>query len=229
MTKLLLKREVTKLRKQGKSYSDIRKIIKVSKGSLSLWLKDVPLTDSQKNALKDRRKRAVETYRKTMSLKRLRRNSEYYINQIAKWIPLSDREVFVAGLFLYLGEGNKVSRSSIGITNTDPSVVKFALYWIINSLKVPRDKIRIQLHLYNDMDIEKEINFWLDQLKMKRSCIVKPYIKKSFRTSLDQKGYGHGTCGLFVHNTVIKENVLMAIRAITDKYSINPIKFDIIH
>lgn len=229
MTKILLKRKVVELRKQGKSYSDILKIIKVSKSSLSLWLKDVPLTNDQKLGLVDRRKRAVETYRKTMKLKRLRRNSSYYVNQINKWIPLTDREVFIAGLFLYLGEGNKVSRNSIGITNTDPSVVKFALYWIINSLEVPKDKIRVQLHLYNDMDIEKEINFWLTELKMDKSCLVKPYIKKSFRTSLDQKGFGHGTCSLVVHNTVIKENILMAIRAITDNYSINPAKFDIIH
>ncbi|MEK7168440.1 MAG: hypothetical protein AAB778_00335, partial [Patescibacteria group bacterium] len=138
MAKLILKREVIELRKQGKSYSDIRKIVKVSKSSLSLWLKDVLLTDDQKIALKDRRKRAVETYRKTMKLKRLRRNSSYYLNQINKWIPLSDREVFIAGLFLYLGEGNKVSRSSVGIPNTDSSVVKFALYWFINSLEVTK-------------------------------------------------------------------------------------------
>lgn len=229
MTKIVLKRKVISLRKEGKSYGDIRKILKVSKGSLSLWLKDVLLTDDQKLALKDRRKIAVETYRKTMKLKRQRRNSEYYKNQVNKWVPLSEREMFIAGLFLYLGEGNKVSRSSIGITNTDPSVVKFALYWIINSLKIPKNKIRIQLHLYGDMDFENEISFWLKELKMKRTCLVKPYIKKSFRTSLDQKGYGHGTCGLFVYNTVIKENILMAIRAITDNYSINPNKFDIIH
>lgn len=228
MAKVILKRKVIALRKEGKSYGDIRKILKVSKGSLSVWLKDIPLTEDQKFALKDRRKRAVETYRKTMRLKRSRRNSGYYLDQIRKWVPLSEREVFIAGLFLYLGEGNKASRNTVGITNTDPSVVKFALYWIINSLKVSKDKVRIQLHLYNDMDIEKEINFWLTELKMKRSYMVKPYIKKSLRMDIDQKGYGHGTCGLVVHNTVIKENILMAIRAITDNYSINPSKFDII-
>ncbi len=229
MTKLLVKRKVVELRKQGKSYSDILKIIKVSKSSLSLWLKDVPLTKEQKFNLVDRRKRAVETYRATMKLKRMRRISCYYTNQVDKWMPLSDREVYIAGLFLYLGEGNKVSRNSVNITNTDPSVIKFALYWIVNSLKVPKEKVRVQLHLYNDMNIEDEIDFWLKQLKLKRSCMVKPYIKKSFRTDIDQKGFGHGTCGLYVHNTVIKENILMAIRAITDNYSINPTKFDIIH
>lgn len=228
MAKLLLRRKVIKLRKQGKSYSDIRKIVKVSKSSLSLWLRNVQLSDAQRTAIKDRRKRAVETYRKTMKLKRLRRSSSYYVNQKNTWVPLTEREIFIAGLFLYLGEGNKASPNSIGITNTDPSVVKFSLYWITKALKIPKNKIRIQLHLYSDMVIEDEIEFWLTQLKMKRSSLVKPYIKKSNRTEIDQKGWGHGTCGLVVHNTVLKENILMAIRAITDNYSVNPDKFDII-
>jgi hypothetical protein len=228
MAKVLEKRKVIELRLQGKSYSEIKKIVNVSKSSLSLWLKNVPLTEEQILGLKKKKERAVERYRETMKLKRMRRSSCYYVNQINKWIPLSDREIFIAGLFLYLGEGNKVSRNSVGITNTDPSVIKFALYWIINSLKVPKEKVRVQLHLYNDMNFEKESNFWLRELQMEKSCLTKPYIKKSFKTSLDQKGFGHGTCGLFVHKTIIKENILLAIRAITDNYSINPIKFDII-
>ena len=78
------------------------------------------------------------------------------------------------------------------------------------------------------MDLEKETKFWLKELNMKESSLVKPYIKKSSRLNIDQKGFGHGTCGLFVHNTILKENVLMAIRAITDNYSVNPNRFDII-
>lgn len=228
MAKLIERRKVIELRLQGKSYSEIKKIVNVSKSSLSLWLRNVPLTDEQILGLKEKKERAIERYRETMKLKRMRRSSSYYKNQVKKWIPLSDREVFIAGLFLYLGEGNKVSRNSIGITNTDPSVIKFALYWIINSLKVPREKIYISLHLYNDMDIEKESDYWLRELQMEKSCLRNPYIKESTKTSLDQKGYGHGTCGLLVHNTVIKENILMAMRAIIDNYSINPTKFDII-
>jgi hypothetical protein len=48
----------------------------------------------------------------------------------------------------------------------------------------------------------------------------KPYIKHSKRSDIDQKGYGHGTCGIWVHDTILKENVMMAIKAITDKYKI---------
>ena len=223
MTKLVERRKVIELRLQGKSYSEIKRIINVSKSSLSLWLRNVPLTEEQISDLKEKKEQSIERYRETMKLKRLKRSSLYYKNQVKKWIPLSDREVFIAGLFLYLGEGNKANRNSIGITNTDPSVIKFALYWIINSLKVPREKICISLHLYGDMDVERESDYWLKELQMEKSCLRNPYIKKSLRANLDQKGYGHGTCGLFVYNTVVKENILMAMRAITDNYSINPI------
>jgi len=228
MTKFFEKRVVVKLRKQGKSYSEIKKIVNVSKSSLSLWLKNVPLTQKQLQGLKEKKSVAIERYRATMKLKREKRVSNYYIKQSRKWLPLSARELNIAGLFLYLGEGGKTSRNTVSISNTDPSVMKFALYWIVHCLKVPKRKIRLNLHLYSDMNQNKEISYWLRQLALKASNLNKPYIKKSSRTDIDQKGFGHGTCSLYVHNTVIKENILMAIRAITDNYSVNPVKFDII-
>lgn len=39
--------QVVKLRKLGYSYSEILKVIKVSKSSLSSWLRDVKITNSQ--------------------------------------------------------------------------------------------------------------------------------------------------------------------------------------
>ncbi len=218
MTKFLVKRRVIELRKQGKSYSDILKIVKVSKSSLSLWLKDVPLTPIQKSGLADRRKKAVETYRATMKFKHQNKLDVYYDNQVKKLLPLSEKELMIAGLFLYSGEGNKVSRGSLNITNTDPSVVKFSLYWITKCLKVDINSIHIKLHLYSDMNIDESIDFWSRELKISKNHFAKPYIKKTKRADIDQKGYGHGTCGIWVHNTVLKENVMMAIKAIYDSY-----------
>lgn len=228
MTKLIQRRRVVELRKRGKSYSEIKKIVKVSKSSLSLWLRNIPLTEKQILRLKSVKQRTIEKYRNTMKLKRSRRISGYYIDQTKKWLPLNDREIYLAGLFLYLGEGGKTSRNTISICNTDPSVMKFTLYWMLNSLKIPKSDIRVSLHLYDDMDIKKESRYWLRQLGLTEKHLNKPYIKKSHKTDLDQKGFGHGTCSLQMHNTILKENILMAIRVITDNYSINADKFDII-
>jgi len=75
-------------------------------------------------------------------------------------------------------------------------VLKFALYWLIYALEIPKAKIEVFLHLYNDMDVKKEMGYWSKELKMPLKQFAKPYIKKSFREKLTHKGFGHGTCGL---------------------------------
>ena len=219
MTKLLEKREGIKFRRQGKSYSEIKKIINVSKSSLSLWLRNIELTKDQIKGLHEKKLQAVERYKQSMKIKREKRLEEYYDNQFKKWIPLSRREEFLAGLFLYWGEGNKASRSSINITNTDHSVIKFGYFWMNKCLGIPRNKIYVLLHLYKDMDIESATNFWSKEIGIERKQFRNPYIKNSLRSGVDQKGFGHGTCGLWAYKTEIKENILMAIKAVSDNYA----------
>ncbi len=218
MTKFLERRKAIELRKQGKTYSQILNEVKVAKSSISLWLKDVPLSKDQIDNIKEIRKKAVERYRETMKLKRVNRYKSYYEEQKNKLLPFSERELFIAGLLLYWGEGNKASTNSTSINNTNPKVVKFALYWMVKSLGIPKNKIKVQVHLYKDMDIKKELEFWSKELKIPLEQFNKPYIKDSNRSDLDQKGFGHGTCGLSSSNTFIKENILMALEAIPDFY-----------
>src|SRR5919202_201698 len=39
------------MRAEGRSYREIRDVVGVSKGTLSLWLRDIPLTEEQQRAL----------------------------------------------------------------------------------------------------------------------------------------------------------------------------------
>jgi len=206
------------LRKQGKSYSQIKKELKVSKSTLSLWLRKYPLSKEQINKLRAWSEIRIEKYRQTMQQKREIRLLNYYKEEKRKWLPLSLKELYLAGLFLYWGEGAKTIRSQVSINNTDPDVLKFSLYWMCAVLKIPKEKIQVYLHLYNDMNMSKEIDFWSKTLNMPKRLFSKPYIKKSKRTDLTQKGFGHGTCGLRTNNTVMKESILMAIQAIADQY-----------
>lgn len=206
------------LRKQGKSYSQIKEELGLSKSTLSVWLRKYPLSRERINELRGRSETRIEKYRQTMQRKKDVRLAQYYKEEKKKWLPLSARELFLSGLFLYWGEGGKTIHGQVSINNTDPDVLKFTLYWIRIALKIPKDKIQVYLHLYNDMDIQKEINFWSKKLNMSEKYFSKPYIKKSTRAGLTQKGFGHGTCGLRVNNTVLKERILMAIKAMADYY-----------
>ncbi|MBI3385174.1 helix-turn-helix domain-containing protein [Candidatus Gottesmanbacteria bacterium] len=222
MARITERRKAIQLRRRGYTYSEIRRKLLLPKSTLSDWLRGFILTDSQLNNLRKHIKRnkyvAMEKTRRVKYEKRQNRLLEIYKNEKRKWLPLSEKELFLAGLFLYWGEGNKAKRHTVSINNTDPLVVKFALYWILKSLKVPKNKVRVFLHLYSDMNIKKELTFWKKQLSVKKNQFTKPYIKKTKKSDLDQKGFGHGTCGIQVNSTFLKEKILMSIKAIADYY-----------
>jgi len=159
MTRFKDREKALTLRKQGKSYSQIKKIIGVNKSTLHYWLKDYPLSKQRIRELRDWNEQRIEKFRETMRAKKEKRLKQFYDEQKKLFLPLKNREVFLAGLFLYWGEGSKTKDSYLSVANTDPSVIKFFIYWLIKELMVPRKKLRIHLHLYSDMGIEEKIHF----------------------------------------------------------------------
>ena len=219
MTRIKDRRKALELRKLGKSYSQIKKEMGISKSTLSDWLREYPLSKEQIDSLRGKNPRRIEKYRETMRRKHQTRLNKYYTEEKSKWLPLSKRELFIAGLFLYWGEGGKSLNGQLIINNTDPKLIKFMLHWLTNVIFVPKNKIKVCVHLYIDMEIQTEINYWVKELDLPLTQFIKPYIKKSQRTNIDHKGFGHGTCGLMVNDTRLKERILMGIGAIADYYS----------
>lgn len=220
MTRFLDKKKALALRKQQMSYGQIKNILGISKGTLSEWLKDYPLSKKRINELRGNNKKRIEKYRETRKRTKEKRLNEFYFEQKKKIFPLTRRDFFIAGLFLYWGEGSKTISKEVSLSNTDPSMVNFFIDWTIKYLEVNRDRIRITLHLYKDMDINKEIEFWANKLEIHKNQFNKPYIKETLLRSINYKGmFGHGTCNVRIYDSRLSEKILMAIKAISDKYS----------
>jgi hypothetical protein len=224
MAKVIDKQKAINLRKQGKTYGQIKNALNISKSTLSDWLSKYPLNKEQLSSLGENRKYsrqvAIEKTTFTKQKKRQSRIQAAYEEQKKYWVSLSQKELEIAGLFLYWGEGSKRLNGSVFINNTDPNVLKFALYWYVKGLRIPKEKIKVDLHLYSDMNIQEEISFWSRTLKLPVSQFRKPYIKVSTRVGIDQKGFGHGTCGLNVNNVLLKEKIMMGIKTISDYYAL---------
>lgn len=191
----------------------------MSKGTLSSWLRKYPLSAERINELRGKNEKRIERFRETMKQKREKRQKEIYTVQKKFVLPLNNREIFLAGLILYWGEGTKAQRNSLIVSNSDPSVIKFFIYWLTKTLSVPRSNIKIYLHLYKDMKIDKEVKYWSDILAIPRKQFNRPYIKKTLFRRINHKGsFGHGTCQTRVNNTQLTEKVLMSIKAISNCY-----------
>ena len=223
MAHIILKQNAIELRKQGKTYREIRMELNVAKSSLSDWLRKYPLTEAELSLLAASREKGrflqIEKTRITKQKKREDRLRNVYDLQQKKLAPLSKRELEIAGLFLYWGEGYKSLRGPVGISNSNPKVIQFSIYWLSHIYNVPLEKIRIRLQLYKDMNTDKEIEFWMKQLTLPKSNFRNPYYKNSLLSNLTyKKGFGHGTCDIFVNDRALLEKILMGTEAIADFY-----------
>ncbi len=91
----------------------------------------------------------------------------------------SDRELYLAGIFLYWAEGTKASKNTVHMTNTDPAMLQFFIRWLAAQGK-GKDSIVARLHLYADMDVRAETTYWAESLDLPVSSFRKPLYKRLF-------------------------------------------------
>lgn len=205
------------------SYAEIRKRLGVPKSTLSYWLRDFPL--SEERILELRRQgwkngeASRERFRNTMRRKREERKMTLYKKWQEKFSDLSEDSHFVAGLMLYLAEGNKKNYSRIELANTDPGIIVFFVGWMNKFLEIPYSRIKVGLHLYENMDIQKEIAFWRKQLEFSKNQFYKPQVRKLQKSSFSYRGsFGHGTCAIYFGSVEKKLELTMAIQVLLNYY-----------
>lgn len=216
MARKLDKQKAITMRKKGMSYSQIKDSLKISKSTLSNWLSSMPLSEKRIRELRADSPIRIERFRNTMKTKRDVKNKIAY-DRIAKKIgTISQREFLIAGLFLYWAEGSKTKTFAIGLTNTNPNMLILFIRWL-EFFDIPKTKLKIHLHLYSDMNIKKQINFWSKTLDIPISQFRKPYIKKTTLSSITYtNGFGQGTCSVIVEDGKLTSEVMMGIQYIQD-------------
>lgn len=210
---------------QKLGYGEIAKQVKVSKSTLSRWLEDLPLSEERMLELRreawSHGEAKREKFRQTMRAKRDEREQKIYLTQKKKLSHISEQSLFVAGLMLYAAEGDKKSRSEIAFTNTDSSMVLFFARWLEKFLDIEQSKLRIQLHLYENMDIQAEEMHWKKQLHMVQGQLCKSQVRPLKAGGFSyREPFRHGTCKLYVGGVVKKSELMLSIRAFFDTYSI---------
>ncbi len=207
------------LRLKGQSYSQIKSKIKISKSTLSNWLQDYPLSEKRIRELRDLNPQRIERYRATRALQKKTRLDEIYAKEKKALLPFSKRDLFIAGLFLYWGEGGKTANAQLTLTNTKPSIIKFFIFWADKVLKINKKDIVFRLHIFKDMSPEKEIFAWSKELKVSKNQFRKCFVKKTLSSSVTYKrSFRHGTCDAIIRGARLAEKVLMSLKAIEDSF-----------
>ncbi|EKD43251.1 MAG: hypothetical protein ACD_72C00390G0002 [uncultured bacterium] len=189
------------LRKNGASYGEILELIKVSKSTLSLWLRNITLTNEQKNKLY-KIPRQINAYNlaKKNQDKKILITKIILDESILEVEKLIDNKLFLAGLMLYWAEGDKAEMiEAVKFTNSDPIMIKLMMRWFREICEVPEEKIRIALNIH-ELHNQKEIeNYWSKITEIPLSQFNKTFVKPSALTFKRNLLY-NGTCSIRVSN-----------------------------
>ena len=219
MAKPLLREKALSLRKKGMSYSQIKEKLDISKSTLSVWLKEYPLSQKRINELRAWSERRIERCRVTKAKKKEARLNALYTKTKKNIGNLSNREKDLAAAFLYWAEGTKASYGVIQMTNTDPAMVTFFVEWL-KGRGCDVKKIRVYVHLYSDMDIKKSLRFWSKTLNIPLDRFRKPYVKEAkYKKGREYVGrFGHGTCNIIYSNRELYEELMASIAYLREGY-----------
>lgn len=132
--KLQAKLQAIELRKQGFSYNEILRRIPVSKSSLSVWLRNTPLSKDQMLYLLKRRINSWKAGGVARRNIRIQEEKDEYQKAQKMVGKLSEREVFLIAVSLYWAEGAKqrnVISQRVAISNSDPGILLVFYRWML--------------------------------------------------------------------------------------------------
>ena len=166
--KVVERQQARQLRSQGLSVRDIAQQLRVSRGSVSLWVRDIELTTDQIEALNQNLQRNRERFAYLSRCGGANRNKanaqlrKQGYQRAGYELAVAD-EVFRRICCLYWCEGSK-TQSFFHICNCDAQLLRCVLKWLKRSRFGQKVKFRVHYYAENGLSEEVIRDWWLEQL-----------------------------------------------------------------
>ncbi len=197
----LEKIKARELREQGKSIKEIERLIGVRRSSISVWVRDISLTASQKKRLMERGHTLEVTEKRRQSrLSNGTRLRTRFLHEGFRDIEtLKDVDLCMLGIGLYLGEGSKTNRGSIELSNTDPRIIQIHILFLTSIFKFPMSKIHAHVGLHSHLSTEKAERYWskISGIPLRQFQKTSTQRNKSGRGERDRLPFGTFTVGVY--------------------------------
>jgi len=173
------------LRKEGKTYSEILKVVHVTKSTLSLWLRAVGLSKTQKQKITQARLLSGLRGAQRRHEQRVFTQVQVHSQAISEIKNISSAELFYIGVTLYWAEGNKerIGRpgSQLMFSNMDPKMIVVFLNWLLVSMCISSEDIFYEIyvhknHIYRKYEI---VGYWKKWTAFCKSNDFRVYVKNT--------------------------------------------------
>ena len=163
------------LRNRGLSYNEIKRELGISKSNISLWCRDISLSDRQKTRL--RKNHAISTRIGARANHEKRQKEILAVKESAKKEvgELNIGAFKVAGMMLYWAEGAKTSSTSL--SNSDPKIIDLMVRWFRVFLDIYPKRLQAYLHIHYGNDETKIKKYWSQLTGIPLKNFGKSFIK----------------------------------------------------
>lgn len=202
-------------RDHGESIKQIARELRVSPSTVSVWVRDIELTDEQHDALQSRcssHNGQTVSARLNAARAHARRRGE---QEHGRFLARRRNALHLAGAMLFWAEGSR-GRNAVVFTNSDPQMVRFFVSFLRRCYDVRDHRIAVTCNLFADHEArQREIEqFWLDTLSLPRSSLRKSTVnifsKHSKKRRTNKLPYG--TCRVVVNDTALVQSIYGAIQ-----------------
>ena len=199
----------TKMRRQGKSYREIHNALKVPLGTLSNWFSEIGW--SKDMAKKLTAQMQIQHTARIGELDKIRGQHLVHAYEEARSEAKKDLTVlkynplFIAGLMLYWGEGDKATKGQVRLANTDPELIKLFVFFLKKVCNIHTEKIGISILTYPDIDDKTNRQYWSDVSGIAQGKFLKSILMQGRHKT---KRLGHGVCSVYVSSTYFKVKML---------------------
>jgi transcriptional regulator with XRE-family HTH domain len=163
------------LRALGWTYNEITAELGVSKASVSLWCRDVEMDEAAWAARVRGRRNHGWAKRREGYERRWAAEADADRREAERLLgPFCDRDLYVAGIALYAGEGSKTG-GSVSFPNSDPRMIALFLSFLRRFFTVDESRLRVRLYLHEGLDLAAATAYWSELMQIPVEQFRKPY------------------------------------------------------
>ncbi|OHA58214.1 MAG: hypothetical protein A2571_03050 [Candidatus Vogelbacteria bacterium RIFOXYD1_FULL_44_32] len=219
------KKEAMILRQNGLGIKKISLVLNISQSTVSRWCKDIVLSKNQKIILTKNRYfagiKSLKKYnniRRQIQQKKKQDDENAGKNSIGKW---SKRDLYIAGLALYWGEGYKKGNNEFGFTNSDPKIILIIIKWLEQIYKVKRENLilRVSINEIHKHRVNEVLKYWCsltgtDISQFTKTSLVKTKVLRNYKNYQIH----FGTLRIKIRNgSGIRTQILSALKEISSR------------
>lgn len=206
------------LRKKGHSLREISDALKVSKSTVSVWVRDTILSKEAQIILQGKitKGQFIAAQNKRAKSERILQdffNSNFHLIEHLK-IDSSIIKIFLA--IMYWCEGGKYNNKMIQFTNSDALVISSFMKLLRQTYNIKENKLRACVHLHSYHNEDKQLEYWSKITDIPVNQFIKSFKKENSGKRI-RPNY-QGCLQIRYHDSEIGRDLLMTGKAFFTKY-----------